>query len=110
MRLGLVIGWLMVCGTVEAASLTGNKLLQMCASPSGSVGDIACDHFIEGFAAGVDYLAGDKVICFPNGVTVNQGRLVVEKFMRENPEKLHTQAALLVGAAFRRAFPCKISN
>jgi len=102
MRLSVALSVLMVSSAAyAAASLTGNSLQQFCAAPSGSVGDAACNHFIEGFTAGADFSTDDKAICIPKGATVSQGRLVVEKFMRENPERLHLQAALIVGAALR---------
>jgi hypothetical protein len=46
--------------------------------------------------------------CPPNGgVSVDQGRLIIEKYMRNNPETLHEQAGVVAGLALVQAFPCK---
>lgn len=98
-----------------AATLTGNKLEQFCSSPTGSPGQLACVMYIQGFVGGIEAGDGTKVKdkrawCFPDGSTVGQSKLVVQKYMRDNPQDLHNEAAVVVGIALVQAFPCKNSN
>ena len=46
--------------------------------------------------------------CLPNNLNDgNQMVMVVEKYLRQNPEELHHAANILVSLAFREAFPCR---
>jgi hypothetical protein len=47
------------------------------------------------------------VTCFPNGLTGEQVRLIVEKHLRDHPEELHHSARLIVAIALDQAFPCR---
>jgi hypothetical protein len=40
--------------------------------------------------------ASQEAVCLPDGFTGEQARLVIEKFMRDNPAKLHQSATFLV--------------
>lgn len=69
--------------------------------------------FMDGVAMGTVFsekFAGKY--CPPKGGTdAIQARLVVEKFLKEHPEKLHMEAGILAGIALMGAFPCpKNSN
>jgi Ssp1 endopeptidase immunity protein Rap1a len=71
--------------------------------------------YLQGFVAGIEAGDGSKlrdkrIWCFPEGATVNQGRLIVEKHMRDYPQTLHQDAAMIVAAALMFAFPCRDSN
>jgi hypothetical protein len=56
-------------------------------------------------------IANDKeTLCIPHEVTVAQIQLVVVKYMREHPEKLHQDAGVIAGDALISAFGCKNSN
>jgi Rap1a immunity proteins len=45
-------------------------------------------------------------LCASN-ITLEQARLVVLKFLRDNPEKLNQSDVLLVKEALEKAFPCR---
>jgi hypothetical protein len=53
----------------------------------------------------------DFLLCPPKeGIAVDQARLVIDKYFREHPEKLHEEAGFLAAEAFMAAFPCRKSN
>jgi hypothetical protein len=100
---------LTVTGT---AQVSGVDLQKYCASPLGSPWEIACLMYIQGFGGGIETGDGSKLKdrrmwCFPDNFTAEQAKLVVEKYMRDHPEKLHRNAAIVVGSALLLAFPCK---
>ena len=45
--------------------------------------------------------------CLPLNVTAGKRVKVVEEYLKEHPERLHTIASVLVQAAINEAFPCK---
>jgi hypothetical protein len=97
---------------MEAKVLTGNEPHGFCAARNGTDLDAACTQYVQGFLAGIE-VAGyggktkdDKIWCLPEGATVGQARLVIEKYMRENPEALHQPASLITALALMLAFPC----
>jgi hypothetical protein len=45
--------------------------------------------------------------CMPTGVTSDQSRKVVKKYLEQHPEKLHWKADRLITLALIEAFPCK---
>jgi hypothetical protein len=103
------------CTTAVAEGVfTANKLRQYCADRD-AVSDAACTEYIQGFVGGIGAADGSKekdakLWCFPKDATVGQARLVVEKYMRENPEILHKSASFITGTALLFAFPCKIQT
>ena len=98
----------------EPVFLTGNKLQEFCSSPHNSREDIACAYYLKGFVSGIEVGDGarddERMWCFPEGSTIGQARLVVEKYMREHPETLHRDAGVIAGIALFAAFGCKHSN
>jgi Rap1a immunity proteins len=67
---------------------------------------------MEGFLGGIEAGDGSKekdkrIWCFPRDATVRQARLVVEKYLRDNPAILHRPAGLIAGIALMLAFPCE---
>lgn len=46
-------------------------------------------------------------ICDPEGSVGGQWARVVEKWLKEHPERLHEPAVFLIVDALREAFPCK---
>jgi hypothetical protein len=107
---------LAILSATSAEALTGAELYQECLDKSKGVEEIGCASYIRGFVDGM--LSGSAVerlaikYCPPKkGTELIQARLIVEKYLREHPEKLHVQAGLLVGSALIAAFPCpKNSN
>jgi hypothetical protein len=99
----------------SAAALTGNGLQEFCSGPEGSSKSLGCTLYVQGFVAGVQPADGTKrkdtrMWCFPDGSTIGQTRLIVEKYMRDNPQALHQEASIIVRKALLFAFPCKNSN
>ena len=45
--------------------------------------------------------------CLPQNATAGKRVKVVEEYLKEHPERLHTIASVLVQAAINEAFPCK---
>jgi hypothetical protein len=70
--------------------------------------------YLRGVTDGINMAAvgGDAKlrVCIPKGVTLGQTRLVLEKYLTDNPDKLHESAGLLTFSAIYLAFPCKDSN
>lgn len=116
--LGLVMAF-----PASAQTLTGNELLVRC---KGQLSDrrlanneIWCVGFLLGFFGGytVGLLDGapdaflkdgnaDRSFCLPENVTVSQAKDVIVRFLEQNPETRHQDAALLAFNALIRAFPC----
>jgi hypothetical protein len=48
-----------------------------------------------------------KHACIPSNVSTAQVMRVVVKYLRDNPERLHMPASVLVTDAIRSSFPCK---
>jgi Rap1a immunity proteins len=84
-----------------AHSLTGTQLNSFCANPTGSAENQVCQAYIRGVAEGL--VLGDiyktKLMLCVNRLNVDDPivtRLTVEKYMRENPDELRRDAALVV--------------
>ena len=67
---------------------------------------MSCDIYVRGFVRGM--LTGDTAhghYCPPDeGLSVDQARLIAEKYLREYPEHQHKEAGLMVVVALVRAF------
>jgi len=48
-----------------------------------------------------------KHACSPSNASTAQAVRIVVKYLRDNPERLHMPASVLVTDAIRSAFPCK---
>ena len=48
----------------------------------------------------------NRTICIPSGISGKQLIRIVDKYLKEHPEKLHNVATLLVYEAFQESFPC----
>jgi hypothetical protein len=115
MRGTIILFLLMAFLTSPAAGLTGNELQEFCSAPESSSKNFACTTYVSGFVAGIETGEGTKrkdtrMWCFPDGATIGQARLIIEKYMRDNPQSLHQGAPVIAGKALLSAFPCKNSN
>jgi hypothetical protein len=99
--------------------LTGLFLLQMCEGQTGEQMDaLVCTTFLAGFARGLKYGVDScglvhgkqskiRQLCFPKaGVEIGQTVLIVTKWLKDHPERLHEQADSLVVRALMDAFGC----
>jgi len=103
----------MILMCANAHALTGVDLYQACKSASHSSMDLVCIAYVHGFLDGFQLgrfvgTGPQSKYCPPkDGVSVDQGRLIIEKYLREHPQDLHTQAGLMAASAMMDAFPCK---
>jgi len=96
--------------TALAEALVGNELGELCARYDSFDGEPAS--FCLGYVLGVHEMAAERSpgYCNLKGVTNNQIVLVVAKYLKDNPAKLHIEATTLVLTALRDAFPCTEGN
>jgi hypothetical protein len=104
----------------------GGDMLRYCeqaeraiSAPSGTPSSANLDEanlclgFIAGVNAGVQIESAVRgeiaptFFCIPRAVNAEQQMRVVIQWLRANPAKHHEPAAILLGFAFRDAFPCK---
>ena len=103
---------LLVLPTTVASALSGAELYQKCSQKRRNVSDISCIAYVRGFVDGMmigTILGKEKrmVYCPPtDGLAVDQARLIIEKYLKDHPEKLRIEAGYLVGEALVSAFPC----
>ena len=89
-------------------SATGAKALDTCTGAE-SAAQLSCLSYLVGFVHGLtvqSYLSDRKLTCIPDGVTPEQLRRVVVKWLEEHPENLHESAMGEVALALKNAFPC----
>jgi hypothetical protein len=107
----LIALMLLGCGTVQAEFFTGNKLYEVCMKGGYVPGDGAkstvdfgdCIGYISGAAD-----AGWKSEWCPvQGVTRGQVMDIVIKYLRDNPDRRHISADVLVLHALGAAYPCR---
>jgi hypothetical protein len=99
-----------------AEAMTGTELYTVCSQRGKDTSSSLCGAYIHGFLDGMTmgYVAHDSVekYCPPeDGIAITQGRLIIEKYLRDHPDKLNQDASLLAAFAMMDAFPCsRISN
>jgi hypothetical protein len=119
----VVLAPVLVPRTLWAAD-DGNQLLKQCGSAISFMDDEAKKNtlanefgipFCLGFVQGItntnllyQHLNMKTLFCLPeNGISNGQAVRIVVKHLRDHPEVLHHEAAMLAISAFREAFPCK---
>ncbi len=45
--------------------------------------------------------------CIPNAVTADQTKLIIEKFLKDNPQYMQLSAEMVASYALVIAFPCR---
>jgi len=120
----VVLAIVLTSGNARAGFLTGNRLLDICnAQPPDFVSPGVCLGYIEGIidsAAVTDksgreqFRAGSMAEsfqgyrwCQPANSEMGQAVDVVQKWLKEHPEKRHFSTPSLVAQALADAFPCK---
>jgi len=74
--------------------------------------DISCPAYIRGFLDGMligRYLGKEAPTkyCPPKeGVALEQGRLVIERYFKSHPDKLQSDAGFLAATALIETYPC----
>ena len=101
--LGLVL-------VAPAYAISGAELYGLCTDPPKSgLGDVSCEAyvrgFIDGFVVATSVADNGRKICIPDGgISVIQGRLILEKALRDYPEFLHEEGGYIFGFAMEEAF------
>jgi hypothetical protein len=92
----------------SAAFMKANQLYSLCSS------DQAIDHSIcEGYIIGINdsifsgHLGNIFQVCYPEGISITQLRLVMVNYMETIPEKLHFVADGIVGEGLATVFQCQ---
>jgi hypothetical protein len=105
---------LVACPAAAQSPFTGMMLHEACTSKI-EIGEHICLMWITGLVQGMywsqelaDFKNLGRATCLPEpqGVTGEQARLIVEKYMQDHPEQLHQSARSIAGTALVRAFPC----
>lgn len=108
---------LMLSINVHASFKTGNELLMACdstpeISAENAMPKVLCVGYVSGMVDAIQILFGRfpeiQSFCLPpKGMSGNQKILIVEKYLKENPNQLHHSARMSVYIAFFQAFPCE---
>src|SRR5262245_27734643 len=99
------VGTAMVFASTNVRALSGLSLYQSCQAKSQSAWGFACIAYVHGFLDGSMFglvigRNAPTMYCPPKeGVSVDQGRLIIEKHLREHPEQLDKEAGELVADA-----------
>ena len=105
----LIIALSLFAFPMTATAFDGSDLYRFCSGTERSYSN-ACNAFIRGFHEGLmigDRFASEKThYCPPTNMGIPQARLIVEKYLRDNPNKLHAAAGALVAGALYEAFGC----
>jgi hypothetical protein len=96
--------------SLPARALNGSQLYNVCL-PRVGAGDIICVFYLRGLINGsIGTLPGPKgthSYCPPDdGIAPDQARLIVQKFLRDHPERLDEDAESLASEALMDAFAC----
>lgn len=94
--------------------VTGSKLHEMFQTvehtdpKSANLSDFTNLTMLSAYLWGIGDTGDNALFCL-NGINPSspQGRAVVMKYLKDNPERWNESGALLVVEAFRKAFPCK---
>ena len=119
-RFVLLLIFLLVASSAKAqfdqtgtSNLTGNWLYTVCAA-NDQRGQLICQMWIRGFQAGIissQNLAQVNKLkpasCIPQGVTADQAKLIIEKFLKDNPQYMQLSAETVASYALVIAFPCR---
>ncbi len=89
-------------------ALTGADLHANC-QKQGNLDQMACAAYVLGLSEGLPLgtTLGTGFYCPRSESGPQQIRLIVEKFLREHPDRLHEHAAFLAADARTAAFNCK---
>lgn len=106
-----------VAGSSSAAFTDGNELMQWSIAYDSLFNNkgsekntnlttaISATKFL-GYVVGVVDTLGGIAVCPPNEASREQMMAIVQKYMKQNPEKWTMNASVLVGHALMKAFPC----
>ncbi len=98
----------------RAQSMTALDLYNNCTGKAGPELVPTCVAYIAGLMQGLIIAqnlqtAGVK-FCPPKNITAGQARLIIEKYMRDHPERLDADPGTFSAGALYAAYPCPNSN
>ena len=79
---------------------------------NGSELAASCQQSVQGFDAGYclgvveGVISTSKKVCNHSPITLGDAVMVVDKYLRNNPEKLNKRDAILVREALSQQYPC----
>ena len=90
------------------AFLRANQLYSLCSSEL-KLDNAVCEGYIIGVNDSVfsGHLSNIFQVCYPAGITIEQLRLVLVKYMETVPEKLHFVAEGVVAEGLATVFQCQ---
>ncbi len=104
----------------QSVDESGNAFLSLCedsadsASKQSHLQQGECFGYVDGVDDGIriayDIMSQPKPYCLPDGVTHGQMMRVLIKFIKDHPEKAHSQTRVLEIRSFMDAFPCTRSE
>ena len=108
----LLIFGVLSATTICAAERSAEELLTQCTSTDSEVFKLACASYMHGFGDAVAVLASidsaSSRVCLPkDGISADQLRRIVVKWLEDHPKELHAPASFEVLIALVDAFPCK---
>lgn len=108
---GLLLILFLISGVQAGSSdafLRANQLYSFCNS------EVELDNaFCEGYIVGLNdsvfsgHLNNFIQVCYPEGVMIEQLRLIIVKYMETVPDKLHFVAEGVVAEGLAKVFPCQ---
>lgn len=117
-RCSVVIAVLtLILSSAEATEDFSAKHLQIICErhDPDSTEHMVCVSYLRGLLEGMFFGSVSAVAtvgyCPPkNGIAPEEGRLIIEKYMRDHPRYLDEKASVIAGTALLSAFPCKIRH
>ena len=106
---------LFIISGVQASSseafLRANQLYSLCSSES-KLDNAVCEGYIIGVNDSVfsGHLSNIFQVCYPAGITIEQLRLVLVKYMETVPERLHFVAEGIIAEGLATVFQCQVNE
>ena len=117
LRVFVVALFLLIASSFAAAAeKTGLDFLRECegrGTPASQVGQLTCAAYLSGFIDSHALVLAQLPATWPRfclpgeGVQIEQVMLIVTKWLRDNPSKLHESARSSIYIALAKAFPCR---
>jgi hypothetical protein len=98
-----------------ANAMKGAQLYEWCFDSKESFAKATCTTYVRGFVDGivmgiVGAIRGDKVCIPKDGISIEQAKLILKKYLEAHPEFLHEEAGYLFGFALSEAFRCQADS
>jgi Rap1a immunity proteins len=108
----LFVALIVWSGATQAHALSGLDLYHDCQAASRTEAALGCIAYIHGLIDGMQIgRSHARDYCPPkDGLSVDQGIVIIEKYFKSHSEGLNDEAGLLAGPALLDAYPCKKSN